>query len=288
MNFVAEPNDSSNVELKPDVKSSLEKVSITPKSDSVNINNMSEKLRQVLERKTVIDQTPTVKEETKESDLPATPKVEPTDPIGTVTPKLEPFMEDFNASDVFNEVEITSEVEVTSEIEVSTTEEVATKQEPMETDDVKSMDSESTMDNETSNDAPAMHDSSSCDTNPLKLPVFAKSSRSSFNLFNDSSTKLISSALSDDNSQEDTEVGEEVDVVTSDKCEEDSVTRPSPLERIVKSDCDSRDSVSSEVVVTTTTTTTTTSTQKVTTVDGVIKSVRTLESVSSAQSKTIK
>lgn len=252
-------------------------------SDTVNINNMSEKLREVLERKPVIDHIPQVKEEKKiESEL--------------ISPKLEPVTPDLLGNDVFNEVEITSEVEVSTSEDISKPD---VKEEPMEVNeavyDNQSMDSISTADQEISNEDPnIIQDTSSCDAGPgVKVPdnnLLQDSSRcSDFTVFNDSNSNLdkqfISSVLSDDNSQSSVskhnsdDICEEVDIMTSDKCGE-SVCDKS--QRIVKSE-----GANEKVVVTTTTTTTTTSTQQVTTVDGVIKSFRTTESVSSEHSKTI-
>lgn len=304
--FVPESVEKSGAELKTDMKSSLDKVlkSTTPKPDEVNLNNMSEKLRQVLERKTVIDHVPSIKEEIKEVK-PKEPELESDAP--DIVPKLEPVIPDMLGSDVFNEVEITSEIEITSEVEVSTSEDTTKpKEEPMDvnentTDDGRSVDSESTIDNETSNEAsnPAQ-DSSSCETSSnIKVPeknLLQDSSKvSNFSLFGDSTSNTDKlNLLSDENSQSsskpNSEVGEEVDVVSSEKCEEDSVSKPKPVERILKSDSESGDSEQTipKVVVTTTSTTTTTTTHQVTTVDGVIKSVRTTESVSSESSKTIK
>lgn len=254
----------------------METISERLKPDVVNSNNMSDKLREVLERKSVIDHishTEVIKDEPdlavqnkldpSRSDL-VIPKTESVTP-DVIVPKLEPITPDLLGSDVFNEVEITSEVEVCTSEDTS---KATVKEEPLEVaenailDEGRSMDSVSTADQDVSNEIPGTtHDSSSCET-----------------ILNCDKQNVLTSTVSDDNSQSSVSKqstdGEED--VSSVKCNETQ-----PIERTAKTEA---------VVITTTTTTTTTtvSTQRVTTVDGVIKSIRTKESVSSEISRTIK
>lgn len=259
-------------EAKP---KNVESTTVPPvKPAQVNSNiNLSEKLKKEIELKDELD--PTSRYEKKnvkiEPDtlIPQKVEIDPNpDPMipDLLVPKLEPVFPDLLSNDVFNEVEITSEVEICTTEDTSkplVKEEVVNVVDSDVLDEGRSMDSISTMDQDASNDAIGIsHDSSSCETssNPDKHNM-----------------------LVDDNSQSSFSKQSSVE---DDDMDMTSVKIEQPVERIVKSECESKGV--NVITTTTTTSTTTVTTQQVTSVDGVIKAVKTTESVASEISKTVK
>lgn len=258
------------------------------KKDESMANSMSEKLRKVLETKP--ENNFLLKDglnniiESKTSS-----KTESLEPQEVV-------------EDVVNEVEIgTSGIE---EVEVCTSEDIKVKDEPMEIDgnenvgtpsaeDGRSMDSviSESLIHETSNEGLQGYDSSSMDAvSNLKRPFSSdlitnnQDSKSSITDGGSDSNSVTDNHISDDNSQ--SAVQNKNNSCVSDSLDLVNEKSDTPVERI-KSQCKSEgDSDCGVCIVTTTTTTTTTTTKQVHAVDGVVRTLKAVETAAHVMKTT--